>query len=64
MKIKELRNKSKEELEKLLEEYREKLRQLYFDIHLKKIKNVREVRAVKKTIARILTLLNSLKHNK
>jgi len=58
MKISELRNKTKHELEKLLTESREKLRQLRFDIQLKQIKNVREIRRAKKDIARILTLLN------
>lgn len=58
MKISELRNKSKDELKRLLAESREKLRQLRFDIQLKQSKNVREIRKVKKTIAQILTLLN------
>lgn len=58
MKIKELRQKTKEELQKLLSEQRDKLRLLRFDIALKKAKNVREIRKIKKNIARILTLLN------
>lgn len=58
MKISELRNKSKDELKRLLAESREKLRQLRFDIQLKQSKNVREIRKVKKDIAKILTLLN------
>lgn len=58
MKIFELRNKSEDELKRLLAESREKLRQLRFDIQLKQLKNVREIRKIKKTIAQILTLLN------
>ncbi len=58
MKTSELRQKTKEELQKLLKENRERLQSLKFDIALKKIKNVREIRKIKKTIARILTLLN------
>jgi large subunit ribosomal protein L29 len=58
MKINELRNKSDDELKRLLAELRDKLRQLRFDIHLKQSKNVREIRKTKKDIARILTLLN------
>jgi len=58
MKIKELSQKTKQELQKLLSEQREKLRTLRFDVTLKKIKNVREIRKIKKNIARILTLLN------
>ncbi|MFN3301543.1 MAG: 50S ribosomal protein L29 [Patescibacteria group bacterium] len=60
MKIKELRQKTKEELQKLLIEEREKLRLLRFDIALKKSKNVREIRKTKKNIARILTLLKEI----
>lgn len=57
MKIQELRQKPKGELHKILQDNREKLRQLRFDLVSGKIKNVREVRKVKKEIARILTLL-------
>ncbi len=57
MKITELKQKSKEELQKTLEDDREKLRQLRFDLSAGKVKNVREIRNVKKEIARILTLL-------
>ena len=58
MKGKELKQKTKIELNNLLEESREKLRNLNFDIQLKQSKNVREIRKVKKLIARILTILN------
>jgi len=57
MKITELRQKSKMELEKTLRENRERLRQLRFDLSSGKVKNVREIRNLKKEIARILTLL-------
>jgi len=57
MKIGELRQKSKPELQKLLTELRERLRQLRFDLAAGKVKNVREIRKIKKEIARILTLL-------
>ncbi len=53
----ELKQKSKEELQKTLEDDREKLRQLRFDLSAGKVKNVREIRNIKKEIARILTLL-------
>lgn len=59
MKIAELRQKSKEELKRLLAESREKLRQFRFDIHLKQSKGVREIRKIKKDTARILTLLKT-----
>lgn len=57
MKIKELKQKSEVELQKFLQESREKLRELRFKIALKQLKKVREIRDVKKLIARILTLL-------
>ena len=57
MKTTELRQKSKPELQKILSDDQEKLRQLRFDLAAGKVKNVREVRKIKKDIARILTLL-------
>jgi len=41
----------------MLPEEREKLRQLKFDLVSGKIKNVRQIREIKKDIARILTIL-------
>lgn len=61
MKAKEIRKKTKEELEKLLAEKRKKLTQLRFDLAAGKVKNVREIRETKKDIARILTILRELK---
>ena len=58
MKIFELRQKNKGELNHSLDDYRDKLRTLRFDLASGKIKNVREIRKIKKDIARILTLLN------
>mgnify|MGYP001125022654 CR=1 FL=1 len=58
LKTKELKQKTKEELQKLVTEKKEKLRQLRFDLVSGKVKNVREIRNLKKEIARILTLLN------
>ena len=57
MKIKELSQKPKKELETLLSEKRERLRQLRFNISSGKVKNIREIREIKKDIARILTIL-------
>lgn len=59
MKVQELRKKTKSELQKLLRERRERLRQLRFDLASGKLKNYREIRQVKKDIARILTILKS-----
>lgn len=57
--IQELKNKPVEELEKILKENRGKLRELRFDLVAGKVKNVTELRAVKKNIARLLTFLRT-----
>ncbi|PIU99101.1 50S ribosomal protein L29 [Candidatus Wolfebacteria bacterium CG03_land_8_20_14_0_80_36_15] len=57
-KIQELKNKSIEELQKLLGENYEKLRKLRFNLASNKLKNVREISETKKTIARILTFIH------
>jgi len=57
MDINELLSKNKSELEKELKDNREILRQLRFDLAAGKVKNVREIRRIKKEIARILTFL-------
>jgi len=62
MKINELKQKTEKELNKILEDSRARLRQLYFDLAVGKVKNVREIRKTKKNIAKILTLL-CLKNN-
>ena len=56
MKIKDLREKSEVELERLLADSRNKLRELRFRIAAKQLGDVREVRQVRRTIAQILTL--------
>lgn len=57
MKIKELREKNTEELQKLLAEKREHARKLRFDIASKQVKNTKELKNVKLDIARALTLI-------
>ena len=59
MKFQELKNKPATELQKLLAESREKLRDLRFKAASKQLKNVREVRETKQTVARILMLLKN-----
>jgi large subunit ribosomal protein L29 len=59
MKAKELRGKKIGELEKILKEKREKLKNLKLDLIQGKLKNVREIRETKRDIARILTILRS-----
>lgn len=61
MKSVELRKKTKNQLDKLLLENQERLRQLRFDLASGKVKNVREIRYIRKDIARILTLIKEIK---
>ena len=63
MELKELKLKTAKELKQILNEFRDKLRDLRFKDANKQLKNIREIRSIKKTIARILTLLSG-KENK
>ncbi|MBI2041757.1 MAG: 50S ribosomal protein L29 [Candidatus Nealsonbacteria bacterium] len=58
MKAQELKQKSPEELKKLLQDNREGLRQLKFDLASGKVKNIREIRQIRRDVARILTIQN------
>lgn len=58
MKIQELREKSVNELQTLLNQERVKVGELRFKLASKQLKNVREIRQARKNIARILTLIN------
>ncbi len=57
MKAKQLRNMSTKELHKSLLESRAKLAQLNIDYRVKEVKNVKQMHAVKITVARILTII-------
>lgn len=61
MDIKELRNKTKAELEKMLDEKAEALNKFKFSVAGSKIKNVKEGKKIKLEIAQILTLIKELK---
>jgi len=61
MDLKELKTKNEAELRKLLETNREKLRELRFKDSNKQLKNIREIRSLKKLTAQILTILNKQK---
>ena len=58
-KIKELKNRNKEELNSLLRENRNNLLETRMKSEASKLKNVKAPKEIKKNIARILTLLNS-----
>lgn len=64
MKQKEIIQKSFEELERLLAELRERLRETRFKAANKQLKNVREIRVLKRTIARISRQLTDLAQKK
>ena len=55
--FKELKMKSTAELQKLLIASREKLRGLNFKVAQNQLKNIREVRLLRKKIAKIATLI-------
>lgn len=63
MKILELRKKTREELERLIVEWREKLDNLQFEKRSKKVKNVKAAGALKKSVARARTLLREQSRN-
>ena len=58
MKVRELRKLEINDLNKKLDELRNKSRELRFSIANNQLKNVRELRVVKKDIAKIKTKLN------
>jgi ribosomal protein L29 len=58
MKNKELMEKTEKELKMLLEEKKNKKEEACFKVATSGIKNVKEIKAYKKDIARILTIIN------
>lgn len=63
MKFKELKNKNLNELQKILDEFRNKVRELRFKSAADQLKNVREIRMAKKVIARSLFLIQQKKQD-
>ncbi len=59
--LSEYKNKTLKELHKDLANLRERLVNLKFDLAAGKIKNIRDIRAIKKSIAQILTIINQKK---
>lgn len=57
LKTKDLRNKTIEELNKLLLESKKQLQDLKFDLSLGKVKNMNMMRELKKYVARIKTII-------
>ncbi len=63
MKPQEIRKKSEEDLQRLLGELKEQVRNFRFKIASKEVKNHQLLRIAKKDIARILTILKERKNS-
>lgn len=57
MRTADLQKKTAKELQAMLQEERTRLQRLKFELSAGKVKNVREVRRIRRGIARILTFL-------
>ncbi len=62
MKAEEIRRKSEEECEKLLQEARGKIQKFHFSVATGKPKNTKEAANLRKDIARIKTILREKKY--
>lgn len=60
MDFKELTNKKEADLQNMLAQKRNDLREMRFKAHSGQLKQVRDMRSVRKEIAQILTALNAL----
>ncbi|MEK7500959.1 MAG: 50S ribosomal protein L29 [Patescibacteria group bacterium] len=58
LKVQELKTKSAAELKLMLNRERSRLRELRFKLSGAQVKNVQEIKMVKKNVARILTTIN------
>lgn len=58
MKFEELKKLPKSELQKLLTDNRNRLKDLRFNLSFGKVKDISAIKKTKKLIARILTILN------
>ena len=59
LKVQELKTKGAAELKLMLNRERSRLRELRFKLSGAQVKNVQEIKVVKKNIARILTVIKS-----
>ena len=60
--IKQLQNRPLAELEKMLQEHVERLRVLKFDLAAGKVKDIAELRTVRRDIARLKTFITLQSH--
>ena len=61
MDIRDLKSKSSKELQQMLVEKRNEIRELRFKISEKQLKDIQVIRKARETVAQILTLLNQRK---
>lgn len=61
MEFADLKNKNEKDLREILKEIQGKIRETRFKLNEKQTKNVRSLRELKKTVARILTIFNQRK---
>lgn len=61
METSDLKNKNEKDLQELLAQKRDLLRELRFKVSEKQLKDVRQIREIKKDIARVLTFLRANK---
>lgn len=61
MDIKELRQKNAEELRRMAQELRTEIQGLRFKAHLRSLRQVRSLRVARKTLARVIATLATLK---
>lgn len=59
--MKDLRKKDIKELQKMLATKREQVREMRFSVSNKQLKNIRDIRKMRKEIAQTLTVLNELR---
>jgi ribosomal protein L29 len=62
--LENLKNKTMIEINKELRDYRERLLNLKMDLSLGKVKNISEIKELKKNIAQLLTIKNSKEKTK
>ena len=62
MKLEDLQKKTEKELRDMVVSLKEKGQELHFQLAAGKIKNTRELRAARKNIAQVETILSSRKH--
>jgi ribosomal protein L29 len=55
----QLKGKGEIELQKDLKTFQEKLRDLKLDLAAGKVKNIKEIKNLKKVVAKIMTLINN-----